>query len=392
MESSSVMKGFNTEISNKTCHICGTDRIEWLGSFSQFARVTSDCRQWESGGKLGVCMACRTVIKAIDSAFMAECADIYAKYDVYYQAKGEEQKVFEQQSGFSLNRSEKILSQLLKVIPFEVKGRLLDVGCGNGNLLKTFTKLMPEWLLVGHELNEKYKDTVLGIRNVCGFYCRDLDEITDGFDLITLIHSLEHISNPRKFLESIMQKLNLGGYLLIQVPDYTRNPFDLVIVDHCSHFDPNSISNLLESAGYDLVFVDSIIPKELTIVAVRKPEANVTTPKRLKSGPYAEAGKAISWLQALASDAQKTSAVNRLGIFGTSIAGVWLCNELRNNVGFFVDEDMNRVGETLFGKSIITTASLKQNDFVYLPFPYPYVTQMYERLRACSAHFCLPPE
>lgn len=375
---------------DKECHVCGSNEVRWVEDFPLLPRVTSDCRLWPSGGELGICSVCRTVVKAADDLFLKECAAIYDTYEVYYQAQGEEQKVFEQLSGLSASRSELILRRLMETIHLEPEGRLIDIGCGNGNLLRSFGRLMPDWLLAGHELNEKCKEEVSGIHNVYTFYSGDLDAIDETFDVITLIHCLEHIVHPKDFLGKIRQRLAVSGYLVIQVPDYTRNPFDLAIADHCTHFDPDSIQSLLGSAGFRVVYVASIIAKELTIAAVRQPTMLEPTPAP-GSGPYRKADMAVRWLADVASDAQRIASHERFGIFGTSIAGTWLYNWLRDEVRFFVDEDMHRIGGLFFGKEIIAPTGLCPADHVYLPFPYPYVTQLHERIRVYPAIYCLPP-
>ncbi len=39
------------------------------------------------------------------------------------------------------------------------------------------------------------------------------------FDLITLVHVLEHMSNPKNVLNKISKIINTGGFLYIEVPN-----------------------------------------------------------------------------------------------------------------------------------------------------------------------------
>ncbi len=82
------------------CHICGSlDTLKLASKFSNFKRVTSDCKPWPSGGLLGICTVCATVQKPIFNDWVQEANKIYSDYSIYYQGGGEEPKVYK---GFEL--------------------------------------------------------------------------------------------------------------------------------------------------------------------------------------------------------------------------------------------------------------------------------------------------
>jgi hypothetical protein len=64
-------------------------------------------------------------------------------------------------------------------------------------------------------------------------------------------------------------------------------------------------------------------------------------------------GACVRWLEGVANNARAVAAGGPFGIFGTSIAGVWLYGEVDGKVDFFLDEDANRVGATLFQRPIL---------------------------------------
>jgi len=74
----------------------------------------------------------------------------------------------------------------------------------------------------------------------------------------------------------------------------------------------------------------------------------------------------VRWLGDLAALAEAAAARGELGIFGTSIAAVWLYARLGSKIRFFVDEDPSRVGKTLFGLPVHAPASAPRGSIVLL--------------------------
>jgi len=376
------------------CHVCQTENILSIEEFASLAQVTSDCRPWKRGGKLGICRSCGFVQKIADDAFIRDCEEIYRTYAVYYQADGQEQKVFEQSRGLSQFRSESILTQLLKQNTIPASGALLDIGCGNGNLLRFFSKLYPSWILSGLEFDEKNRAPIEKIENVRAFYSCDLVDISGQFDMISMIHCLEHIVDPGHFLRKVKGKMTSQGLLLIEVPTYTLNPFDLVIADHCTHLDMNNIKNLLEQYGFEIVLTSThIVPKEMTILA-RK---NVASKTMLSVSETALEDSrqgllsVIAWLKENIACASRIARHDELGIFGTSIAGAWLYNEIPDQIAFFVDEDQDRINKLFLGRPVYHPKNLPDKGAVYIPLPYVVASVIAERLKIYGDRFFIPP-
>ena len=142
------------------CHLCGHTHVESVPKYSALRRVTSDCKPWAAGGWLGVCRACGGVQKRMDAKWRAEIEQVYSDYTIYHQSGGTEQAVFSAATGQGKARSERIVERLVQSGLACERGRLLDVGCGNGALLRACSWLMPGWSLAGTEINGKYKAEV----------------------------------------------------------------------------------------------------------------------------------------------------------------------------------------------------------------------------------------
>jgi SAM-dependent methyltransferase len=353
-------------VSGVHCHICRRDELALDALFADFKRVTSDCRPWAAGGQLGACTACGTAQARIDDQWRGECRQIYESYAIYYQGGGAEQKVFDSASGASASRSDQLLEQLKSVVTLPEAGRLVDVGCGNGNFLRSFSRRFPNWRLLGSEFDETHRATVEAIPGVEGFFSRDASQLPDGFDAISLIHVLEHIEEPQNFLTTLRGKLRPGGYLVIELPLFTDNPFELLIADHATHFEPATIEALLARTDFAPVSVTTEwIPKELSVLACAE-----STRVAAQAQSSDELRTAIAWLGRVRDQARGVATrSSRFGIFGTSIGATWLWSELGGNVAFFVDEDSNRAGGTHFDLPIYHPANVPADSSVYVALP-----------------------
>lgn len=98
------------------------------------------------------------------------------------------------------------------------KGRLMDVGCGNGHMLNFVTKL--GWQAIGLEIDPAAVKAARtqGLDVLEGTYER-LSEYRQAFDCIVCSHVLEHVYNPQDMLSKLKEALKPGGILLLSLPN-----------------------------------------------------------------------------------------------------------------------------------------------------------------------------
>jgi SAM-dependent methyltransferase len=381
-----------------TCGICGVGTLEELTDYPGLRRVTSDCRPWPAGGRIGVCRGCGAVQKPADEAFLADIDAIYKSYTIYHQAAGAEQAVFEQSSGLPASRSMKLLDTFQRRVNLKPNGRMLDVGCGNGATIRAFGQVAPGWTKAGTEFDAKYRREVESIPNTEPLHVGPVTDVPGTFDVITMIHVLEHIVEPVAVLETLRGKLSADGLLLIEVPHHPANPFELLIADHRSHFTADSLVRTLTIAGYEIVSVaEDWIPKELSVVA-----RAATHGAALQKGPTAGEGagavpaaraliaESLSWLRKTADQLRRLGADGPVGLFGTSIAGTWLAAEAGDGVEFFVDEDPARVGRTYLGKPVHAPADVPAGSRVFVGLPPVVAAGICSRLAVPGVTFLSP--
>ena len=99
----------------------------------------------------------------------------------------------------------------------KVPGRLLDIGCGNGEFLRLASKF--GWRTVGVDFDEhavtESRTYALDVR-VGGVEVIDSSE---KFDFITLSHVIEHVYDPADLIRSCYERLNDGGVLWLETPN-----------------------------------------------------------------------------------------------------------------------------------------------------------------------------
>lgn len=140
---------------------------------------------------------------------------------------------------------------------------ILDVGCGSGELLlrmyndgfKNLTGVDP---FIKADIHYKCGVTI---------YKKQLNELTDKYDLIMLHHAFEHMDNPLDVLKNIHQLLNPKGIALIRIPiadsfAWKKYGVNWVQLDAPRHFflhTNKSMKLLSDQSGFELrdVFYDS---------------------------------------------------------------------------------------------------------------------------------------
>ena len=364
------------------CHVCGAAIAATVEGYEGLRRVTSDCKPWPAGGRLCRCDACGTVQKVLDALWRREVSDIYGAYTIYFQSNGAEQAVFGSGTGQATLRSDHLVQEIVHHYRLPDTGRILDVGCGNGAFLRAFARAVPGWTLAGTELSAKYRDAVEAIPGVEALYLGMPKDVPGRFSLVSLIHALEHIPAPVAALVQIREKLEDDGLLFVEVPDCGRNPFDLLVADHSSHFTLQTLRAVVEAAGFEIVAASrDWIPKELSVLC-RRGDTSRPMPKA-EPGNVAQWG--VQWLSSVRDEGRRVREVaagGSFGLFGSSIAATWVATELQGSAAFFVDEDPHREGSRFMDRAILRPGDVPAGSHVYIPLGGDLAVRVASRLGA----------
>lgn len=367
------------------CVACGADSVRMLDGFDTLFRVTSDSRIWTSGGRLGQCAVCGLVQKPISNAYRTELAQLYDEYSLYFQGQGKEQKIF--QNGVSAPRSELLTNCFHRQAPLISRLRnvkWLDLGCGRGDLLRTLSVQCPQWALFGADMSERNRTGVEAIPGVRGYFSRGLDCVHEQFDVLSMSHVLEHVPDPITFLRSVLSCLSDNGHLLIAAPNWRLNPFDLLVADHCLHFCLETLTSILQTAGFTVLFFsEDIIPKELVLIARPSIHSNMPEPSMtasLLSQDWSMLSDSLAWLSGMSAWAREQLRHPHVGILGTALAATWLDAACDSRFAFFVDEDSDRSGCTYMNRPVYSPAQVGSDMRVLVPLSPHIATGVCERL------------
>lgn len=140
------------------------------------------------------------------------------------------------------------------------RGRILDIGCGNGGFLLQMKSM--GFSVEGTEWSDQ---SAARVPPDAGFTVHvgdllSLDLPQHGYDLITLWHVFEHLRDPRRVLERIVELLSPTGALIMSMPNaesWQARSFGT----HWFHHDPprhlfafgrKSLTKLLELSGLEV--------------------------------------------------------------------------------------------------------------------------------------------
>lgn len=146
------------------------------------------------------------------------------------------------------------------------RGRLLDVGCGNGLFLKKMREL--GWLVAGVEPDPK---AVQVARNQHGLEVSqgtlmDAGLQENSFDVVTMSHVIEHVSDPIELLRACHRVLKPGGKLVAVTPNiqslgqkwFGDSCLALDPPRHLYIFSPKSFERCAQKAGFTNNNVSSV--------------------------------------------------------------------------------------------------------------------------------------
>ncbi len=147
---------------------------------------------------------------------------------------------------------------------FPLAQSLLDVGCGNGDLLRALPQTIERFGIDvdQHVLNDAAQQSPDIRFQGCDF--DGLDQLPQS-DVIILFHVLEHLANPGDFLKRLRQLAKAGASLVVEVPvieraavEQDRDIVGFFTIQHLTHFSKASLENMLAANGWKVLSAEAM--------------------------------------------------------------------------------------------------------------------------------------
>ena len=156
--------------------------------------------------------------------------------------------------------------------------RILDIGSGPGFFL--LHGKQHGWQTLGIEPSRQAADhsRKLGLEIVEDFLTEGIGNKLGKFDVVHMSEVLEHIPDPKGMLQLAAHLLTKGGLICVVVPNdynpfqYTHRtacgfkPWWVAPPHHINYFDFDSLSRLLEFAGFEVLIRNATFPVDMFLL------------------------------------------------------------------------------------------------------------------------------
>lgn len=158
-----------------------------------------------------------------------------------------------------------LYNKILKIINNSKSSNVLDVGCGNGNLLSHIYTHSPKLNLTGIDLSasEINADIKIIREDFVNYECNET------YDFIISLATIEHIYEAKLFVNKLYKNLDSGGILFLMTMNDDSllyklsrflnkigisKPFNrLYDMHHLNHFSHKSLKKLLENQNFIII-------------------------------------------------------------------------------------------------------------------------------------------
>lgn len=141
---------------------------------------------------------------------------------------------------YTLRRKVQLIKKYNKSI-----GSLLDYGCGTGDFLHEARN--NDWQAFGYEPDSMARS--LAQKKNPNSIAESLKSVPDNLDVITAWHVIEHVSDLRETVKSLIKKLKKDGHMILALPNYKSYDAEIYkeywagydVPRHLYHFNITSI-------------------------------------------------------------------------------------------------------------------------------------------------------
>lgn len=167
-------------------------------------------------------------------------------------------------------------------------GKVLDIGCGLGFLLKNIDNKHTK---VGVEVSKFACDFASEHARIYNTPFEEIDFVQEKYDIIIAHHVIEHVEDPEMFLEKIKKVMAPNGRLILATPDFKsvcaklfgQNYRMLHDKTHRSLFSFASLKQMLQDFGFEIIkfefpYFESQYHNEENIIKMLDYDKNAISP------------------------------------------------------------------------------------------------------------------
>ncbi len=312
-----------------------------------------------------------------DIVACSKCGFVYADtpisqdgYDKYYGAMSKYDMNYT--CGETLLHADR--AAWINTFIYDKTNNIIDVGCGNGQLLLELEKL-GLCNLTGLDPSEQCISN-LKEKGITGITSSIFSVSTiKKYDCSILSGVLEHIYDVKKIIVTMTHLLKQHGLLFVCVPDASRYqdydsvPFDYFNIEHINHFDETSLINLGLRHGFSMTsFLKTTITLSKTIQPVifcvyentGKPIANWQSYSRNCVVNYIERTKKMAGVNPLIDQLIETQEEVIVWGAGNYTSRLLVGSGLdRCNIVMIVDNDKHKQGTIINGKTVYSPITIR---------------------------------
>lgn len=147
-----------------------------------------------------------------------------------------------------------LVRELLQSADIVESAHIVDVGCGDGDLLTFAASVLPQAHLTGVDISEEqialnamqYPNIAFARFDAGGDF---LPELKRKFDIVLSCEVIEDVADDEKFINNLLGLLKPGGILFLTIIFGRLYKFDREILGHFRPYDHSVICARLESRG-----------------------------------------------------------------------------------------------------------------------------------------------
>jgi len=259
---------------------------------------------------------------------------------------------------------------------------LLDVGCGNGDLVKALPTTMKR---CGMDVDQHTLDVAKKTAPDIEFSVCDFEGLLylPQSDVITMFHVLEHLAKPGQFLKQLRQLAKPGAALVVEVPivdraavEQDRDIVGFFTIQHLTHFSKVSLEQMMLTNGWRVTQAEAmsgyngwrVVAEQcdLSEQAINKDDTALVAARRYLS----------VWQDNVAEVNQRINAIKtapKIMVWGAGQHTEYLALLTRlfdGSVEFvLLDSDPLKQGQTYHGIPVLAPEQVPEFDWLNAGFP-----------------------